>query len=145
MYDDIGLQRIQGWKSDDLILISDVDEVPDIVTLRSLIPSSGSPSLNGHYRLLQSMYYYHVRNQLMTPGSMGEDIPSLIPMIRDMSYLMNYGTYIDQSESIQHYRTDYTNNTVGKDSLSYLCFYICSFDYYRNTQWWLAFFIFRRC
>jgi beta-1,4-mannosyl-glycoprotein beta-1,4-N-acetylglucosaminyltransferase len=46
-----GLNRIAGLKDDDMILISDADEIPERTIIQYLVP--------GDYGLIQTMYYYN--------------------------------------------------------------------------------------
>ena len=104
------MDRILGWRSDDLIIISDADEIPDGNTLLGLSTSMESPVTSRH-SLLQSIYYYHIRNQLVTEIK-ENDKDVTLPKVWDLSYIMNYATYAEHNGTLHHHRADHIGKSI---------------------------------
>jgi len=62
-----GFNRIENVKDDDLFIISDVDEIPDPSTIKSIRDGSIKVDLNS---LCMDMYYYNLNSKIIAPWTL---------------------------------------------------------------------------
>ena len=101
---EIGLKRIKGWNDDDLIFVSDVDELPSV----DFIKASSSVRMKSNvitqiYKLSQEFYYYNLNTRAV---KLKETEEKSTLFYWDMAYVINSGSFIRDTGMLQSVRMD---------------------------------------
>lgn len=83
---DRGIKQLE-LSNDDLVIISDLDEIPDSNTLQNLKNNKDINHMNGIYNLEMDLYYYNLRCKYITKW--------------EFPKILNYGSYNDDPQYIR--------------------------------------------